>query len=54
MTTFSRATIIRFIDSGQLPATQLNRKILVREEDVIALLDKHAIVRGKIRLGGRP
>ena len=45
VTTFSRATILRFIDSGQLPATKVSRKLLVREDDVVALLDKYAVTR---------
>jgi excisionase family DNA binding protein len=43
-TTLSRATILRLIDSGALPATKVSRKLLIREDDVIALLD-NAVAR---------
>jgi len=44
-TTFSRATVLRFIDSGKLAAVKVSRKLLVKEEDVVDFLEKCKVTR---------
>jgi excisionase family DNA binding protein len=45
-TTLSNTTLRRLIDAGRLPVIQVGRKLLVREDDVVKLLETNTEVRG--------